>query len=320
MTVNDVLTKVKFIVNDENLYSLQLGNTSVALYVVQDVVNTILKTLQINKKRGYLRVFPFSKNYYFINKFTSTSINNLPYACQLPTSMLAITDVFIFGKNTLSRMRYMNEPLPDIASETPALWSGGASYLSVSPTPRPRQSDPTSSDIDVSGMDGFVLTVSSSDLSKMSLPQPIIIFVTDGPDVYFHSLVLYYTATSSGSEATLSDPEILYRNPLAPDSSEISNYRYFLPNLAFDYIDSQLFSSLDDVVDMPEDFKDAIAFKICEYVYDRMRMENESVYYRRKYDEELKRLMNYVYGDRSRPAIRERDEMLDLSVRYSHRV
>jgi len=318
MTVGDVLEKIKFIVNDENLYSLTLGTNQMSLTIIQDVVNTILKTLGLNKKRGYLRVFPFSKNYYFFNKFTSTQIyGNLPYACQLPTSLLTITNVYLYGKNMLYEIRFRNEPLDDISSTSPYFWSGGASYLSVSPVSQTAFS--TSGDLTISSVNQrYDVVISASDLSKVAVPQPVIFFrIGLGGGVYFNRLVVYYTLDTSSN--TLKDGVTIYSNPvtLPPDDYTFSA---FLPNLAFDYIDTQLFSSTNDVIDMPEDFKDAIVYKTCEYIYDRMRMENESMYYRKKAEEELKRLMNYVYGDKNRPAIRENKTASVTPVRFVHEV
>jgi len=315
MTINDILTKIKFIVNDENLYSLTLGTTMMSLNILQDVVNTILKTLGLNKKRGYLKVFPFSKNYYFFNKFTSASTyGNLPYACQIPTSLLTITNVYLYSKNTLNEITFRNEPLDDILSTTPYFWSGGASYLSISPVMQ--ASNSTSGDLTISSVNGrYDIIISESDLSKIAIPQPVIFFKRGG-GVYFDRLVIYYTLDTSSN--TLKDGVTAYSNaPPPPDNYTPSA---FLPNLAFDYIDTQLFSSVNDVVDMPEDFKDAIVYKTCEYIYDRMRMENESMYYRRKAEEELKRLMNYVYGDKERPAIRESRVGIETAVKYIHEV
>jgi len=318
MTVGDVLEKIKFIVNDEHLYSLTLGTTQVSLPIIQDVVNTILKTLGLNKKRGYLRVFPFSKNYYFFNKFTSTYVyGNLPYACQLPTSLLTITNVYLYGKNMLYEIRFRNEPLDDISSTSPYFWSGGVSYLSVSPIPQTPSS--TSGDLTVlSTNDRYDMTISANDLSKVVVPQPVIFFLIDSSgNVYFDRLVVYYSLDRSSR--TLKDGVTIYSNRITfPPDDYIP--AVFLPNLAFDYIDTQLFSSASDVIDMPEDFKDAIVYKTCEYIYDRMRMENESMYYRKKAEEELKRLMNYVYGDKERPAIREGRTMSATPVRFVHEV
>jgi len=318
MTVGDVLEKIKFIVNDENLYSLTLDTNQMSLTIIQDVVNTILKTLGLNKKRGYLRVFPFSKNYYFFNKFTSTYVyGNLPYACQLPTSLLTITNVYLYGKNMLYEIRFKNEPLDDISSTSPYFWSGGASYLSVSPIPQTPSS--TSSDLAISSLNQrYDITISDSDINKIAIPQPVIFFrVGTSSNAYFDRLVVYYTLHRPSR--TLRDGVTIYSNRITfpPDDYILS---VFLPNLAFDYIDTQLFSSENDVIDMPEDFKDAIVYKTCEYIYDRMRMENESMYYRRKAEEELKRLMNYVYGDKERPAIREGRTVSTTPVRFIHEV
>jgi hypothetical protein len=318
MTVGDVLEKIKFIVNDEYLYSLTLGNNQMSLTIVQDVVNTILKTLGLNKKRGYLRVFPFSKNYYFFNKFTSTyAYSNLPYACQLPTSLLTITNVYLYGKNALYEIRFRNEPLDDISSTSPYFWSGGASYLSVSPIPQAPSS--TSSDLAASSAnERYDIAIGESDLNKIAIPQPVIFFLVGlGGNVYFDRLVVYYTLDRPSR--TLKDGVTVYSNRITPSPDDYT-LSVFLPNLAFDYIDTQLFSSANDVIDMPEDFKDAIVYKTCEYIYDRMRMENESMYYRRKAEEELKRLMNYVYGDKERPAIREGKTVSATPVRFVHEV
>jgi len=318
MTINDILTKIKFIVNDENLYSLNLGTTGMSLNILQDVVNTILKTLGLNKKRGYLKVFPFSKNYYFFNKFTSISTyGNLPYACQIPTSLLTITNVYLYGKNTLNEITFKNEPLDDMLSTSPYFWSGGASYLSISPVMQ--ASNSTSNDLTISSTnEKYDITISASDLKKIAIPQPVIFFHRGlGGGVYFDRLVIYYTLDTSSN--TLKDGVAIYSNPITLPPDDYT-YSVFLPNIAFDYIDTQLFSSVNDVVDMPEDFKDAIVYKTCEYIYDRMRMENESMYYRRKAEEELKRLMNYVYGDKERPGIRESRVGIETAVKYIHEV
>lgn len=283
MIAQDVVDRINFVLNDEFGYSY----TNV-YPVITSIVNKILKEFQIAKKVGYLKLTPYSQDYFIYNRYTDTTNSFLPYNCQLPNTLLGVKECYLVSNNSLIPLSYSEMLFSIDFSSNVYFWNGGANKISIFPLKKNTNFeaiyDTTSND----------LRIPTSAVSNPTVPIVFVSFIVNGSNCYFYKTLVY----TQIEDNYFVKPQVIQENLNASTSGRIY---YYLPDIQYSYIEAVNIKNENDFIDLEEDFIDYIVYSVLSIVFERMRLYDDSVFFKNKADIERSRLINKIYYKSSNP-------------------
>lgn len=289
-TVRNVIDRAKFILNDEQGYSLGIfGNDySNILPVVSVVVNKVIKSFGLRKRIGYIKLFKYSQNYFTVNRYTSLVNSFMPYHCQIPETMLGIKEVITLPNRTIIPFTKEILPVSSQSSSNIMVWNCDIGRLTF----YPKYGN------DVSPLEGIFNNNDNSFLFNsavnVSLPYVLLVFTKDSYQLFFYKVLVYSISEITNEGKTiLKSPEVLYLNS---DAILGTSFECYTPDIAYMYSEALNITSINDVIDFEDDFIDYIAYSIVAGVFERMRLYQDAQYFEIRARDEYKRLINEKYS------------------------